>query len=108
MSSSALERATQLLGLHDTELVALLHVSPAELASWRRGGVPQDQAAAVGALEDVAKRLAVWIEPAQLRHFVRQPRSEFAGRPLLQALAEDGADSVHAAVDHLLASGLLP
>ena len=108
MSSAALERATQLLGLHDAELQALLHVDAAELAAWRRGGVPADSAAVIGALEDVAKRLAVWIDPAQLRHFVRQPRSEFGGRPLRQALAEDGAESVHATVDRLLASGLLP
>lgn len=108
MSGPELQRAIQLLGLSDAEVAALFRVSPAELAMWRRGGVPEQHAAAVAAVDDVARRLSVWIDPAQLRHFVRQPRSEFAGRPLLQALAEDGPDSVHATVDRLLASGLLP
>jgi hypothetical protein len=108
VTSPALARAIELLGLTDAEMVALFHVSPAELAEWRKGDVPATHAADVAAVEDVAKRLAVWLDPAQLRHFVRQPRAELGGRPLLQALAEDGAQPVHAAVDRLLASGLLP
>jgi hypothetical protein len=70
--------------------------------------VPAQQAAAVTALDDVAKRLAVWLDTAQLRHFVRLPRAEFAGRSVLQVLAEDGPQPVHAELDRLLASGLIP
>ncbi len=106
--SGALARAIQVLALDDAEMVALFHVSPAELTEWRRSGVPAQHAGAVSAVEDVAKRLAVWLDPAQIRSFVRQPRSEFAGRPLLQVLAEEGPEAVHARIDALLASGLIP
>ena len=106
--SAALARAEQVLGLTDAEMVALFHVSSAELAGWRKAGVPAQHAAAVSTVEDVAKRLAVWLEPGQLRHLVRQPRPELGGRSLLQMLAEDGPDAVHAEVDRLLASGELP
>jgi hypothetical protein len=50
----------------------------------------------------------VWLEGDRLRSFVRQPRAEFGGRPLLQVLAEDGPEPVHAELDRLLAAGLLP
>jgi hypothetical protein len=96
------------LGLADVEMVALFHVSPAELAQWKRSGVPVEHAATVTAVDDVAKRLSVWLEGDRLRSFVRQPRAEFGGRPLLQVLAEDGPVPVHAELDRLLASGLLP
>ena len=108
MSSAALARAVQILALHDVEMVAIFHVSPAEIGAWKRGDVPPEHAAAVAAVEDVARRLAVWLEPGPLRHFVRQPRSEFGGRPLLQVLAEEGPKPVHAEIDRLLAAGLLP
>jgi hypothetical protein len=101
-------RAVAVLGLHDVEMMALFHVSAAELARWKRSSVPAERAADVAAVEDVAKRLAVWLEGEQLRSFARQPRSEFGGRPLLQVLAEEGPAPVHAELDRLLASGLLP
>jgi len=108
VSAATLDHAVQVLGLHDAELVALLHASPAEVAQWRTAGVPAQHGDAVATLDDVAKRLSVWVDGAQLRHFVRQPRAEFGGRPLLQVLAEDGPAPVHAELDRLLASGLLP
>lgn len=108
MSTAALARAAAALGLHDVEMVALFHVSPAELSQWKRSGVPADRAADVAAVEDVAKRLAVWLEGDQLRTFIRQPRSEFGGRPLIQVLAEEGPRPVHAEIDRLLSLGLLP
>jgi hypothetical protein len=108
MSPAALARAVQVLGLADIELVALFHVSPAEIAEWKRSGVPVQHAAAVAAVEDVAKRLAVWLDPGPLRGFVRQPRNELGGRPLLQVLAEEGPAPVHAAIDRMLEAGLLP
>jgi hypothetical protein len=108
VSNAALARAVTVLGLHDIEMVAIFHVSPAELAQWKRGRVPAERAADVAAVEDVAKRLAVWLEGDRLRSFVRQPRSEFGGRPMLQVLAEEGPGPVHAELDRLLASGLLP
>ena len=108
VSTTALARAVEVLGLAEIEMVALFHVPPAELARWRRTGVPPEHAAQVGAVEDVAKRLAVWLDPGQLRHFVRQPRGELGGRPLLQVLAEEGPAPVHAEIDRLLAAGLLP
>jgi hypothetical protein len=108
MATAALARAVQVLGLADVEMVAIFHVSSAEIAQWRKGGVPAQHAAAVSAVDDVARRLAVWLEPGPLRAFVRQPRSDFGGRPLLQVLAEEGAAPVHAEIDRLLAAGLLP
>jgi hypothetical protein len=108
LSTAALVRAVNVLGLVDIEMVALFHVSPAELAQWKRTGVPAERAADVVAVEDVAKRLSVWLEGDRLRSFARQPRSEFGGRPLLQVLAEEGPAPVHAELDRLLASGLLP
>lgn len=108
MTTGALVRAIAVLGLHDVELVALLHVSPAELAQWKRSGVPAERAGDVAAIEDVARRLAVWLEGDRLRSFVRRPRSEFGGRPLLQVLAEEGPAPVHAEIDRQLALGLLP
>lgn len=108
MASPPLARAIEAFGLSDAEMVALFHVSPAELAEWRKHGVPAQHAADVAAVEDVAKRLAVWLDAGQLRHFVRQPRAELGGRPLLQALSDDGPQPCHAAIDRLLASGLLP
>ncbi|HEV7677664.1 MAG TPA: hypothetical protein VGQ42_03765 [Candidatus Dormibacteraeota bacterium] len=108
MSTPALRHAIQLLGLHDPELVAIFKIRPVELAEWKRGAVPATQAAAVTALDDIAKRLAVWLDRAQLQSFVRQPRAEFGGRPLLQVLAEEGPEPVHAELDRLLAAGLLP
>jgi hypothetical protein len=108
VSTTALTRAIQLLGLRDPELVAIFHISPTELAEWKRGGVPATHAAAVTALDDIAKRLAVWLDRAQLQHFVRQPRAEFGGRPLLQVLADEGPEPVHAELDRMLAAGLLP
>ena len=98
----------QALGLHDVEMAALFHVTTAEVAEWRRTGVPEAGEASVRTVEDVAKRLAVWIEPERLADFVRRPRVEFSGRPLLQALAEDGPESVHAEIDRMLAAGVLP
>jgi hypothetical protein len=89
-------------------MVALLHASPAELAQWKLSGVPAERDADLTALDDVAKRLSVWLEGDRLRSFVRQPRGEFGGRPLLQVLAEEGPGPVHAELDRLLASGLLP
>lgn len=108
MTAAALARAIAVFGLHDVELVAIFHVSPAELAAWKRSGVPDERAADVAAVEDVAKRLAVWLEPGPLRSFVRRPRPELGGRPLLQVLAEQGPQPVHAEIDRLLAAGLLP
>lgn len=108
MSGAALARAVAVLGLHDVELAAIFHLSPAEVAEWKRGRVPAERAADVAAVEDVAKRLAVWLEGDRLRSFVRQPRSDFGGRPLLQVLAEDGAAPVHAEIDRQLALGLMP
>jgi hypothetical protein len=108
VTSAALARAVQVLGLGDAEVVAIFHVSPAELAGWRKGGVPAEHAGVVSTVEDVAKRLAVWLDPGQLRHAVRQPRADLGGRSLLQVLAEDGPDAVHAEVDRMLASGHLP
>ena len=108
MSSAALARAVAVLGLHDVELVALFHVSPAEIAAWKRSGVPAERADDVAAVEDVAKRLAVWMEGDRLRSFIRQPRSELGGRPLIQVLAEEGPQPVHAEIDRQLALGLLP
>jgi hypothetical protein len=108
MTTATLARTVQVLGLADVEMLAIFHISPAELATWKRSGVPAEQAAAVAAVEDIAKRLAVWLEPGPLRHFVRQPRIEFGGRPLLQVLAEQGPVPVHAEIDRLLAAGLLP
>jgi hypothetical protein len=108
MSTAALGRAVGLLGLADAEMVALFKVSPAELAEWKRSGVPATHADVVSTVDDVAKRLAVWLEGGALRSFVRQPRSEFGGKPLLQVLAEQGPVPVHAELDRLLASGLLP
>jgi hypothetical protein len=96
------------LGLHDVEMQALFHISADELARWKRGRIPAERDADVVAVEDVAKRLAVWLEGAQLQSFARQPRSELGGRPLLQVLAEEGPAPVHAELDRLLASGLLP
>jgi hypothetical protein len=108
VTDAGLARAVAVLGLVDVEMVALFHVSPAELARWKRSGVPAEHAATVTDVDDVAKRLSVWLEGDILRSFVRQPRSEFGGRPLLQVLAEDGPLPVHAELDRLLASGLLP
>ncbi len=108
MSTAALARAIALLGLHDVELMALFHVDAAELARWKRSGVPAERAADVAAVEDVAKRLAVWLEPDRLRSFVRAPRQDFGGRPLIQVLAEQGPAPVHAEIDRQLALGLLP
>jgi hypothetical protein len=108
VTTAALTRPIQVLGLADPELVAIFHISPVELAEWKRSGVPATHAAAVATLDDIAKRLSVWLEPTQIRHFVRIPRSEFSGRPLLQVLAEDGPEPVHAELDRLLTSGLLP
>lgn len=108
MSSAALARSVAVLGLVDVEMLALFHISPAELQEWKRSGVPVDHAGDVTAVEDVTKRLAVWLEGDRLRSFVRQPRAEFGGRPLLQVLAEEGPRPVHAALDRLLSSGLLP
>jgi hypothetical protein len=108
VTTAALARAVQVLGLHDVEMVAIFHISPAELAQWKRSGVPPDHAAAVGTVEDIAKRLAVWLEPGPLQHFVRVRRAELGGRPLLQLLAEDGPDAVHAEIDRMLAAGELP
>lgn len=105
---AAFARAVAVLGLHDVEILALFHISAAELAEWRRGGVPDGQAAQVGAVGDVAKRLSVWLEGDRLRSFIRQPRSEFGGRPLIQVLAEQGPEPVHAEIDRLLSLGLLP
>jgi hypothetical protein len=96
------------LGLADVEMLAIFHISAAELAQWKRSGVPAEHAGAAADVADVAKRLSVWLEGDRLRSFVRQPRSEFAGRPLLQVLAEEGPAPVHAELDRLLASGLLP
>ena len=108
MSDAVLARAISVFGLADVEMVALFHVSPAELARWKRSGVPTEHAATVAAVDDVAKRLSVWLEGDRLRSFARQPRAEFGGRPLLQVLAEEGPEPVHAELDRLLASGLLP
>ena len=108
MSVQALARAAQVLGLHDVEMQALFHIDAAELQQWKRGRIPAERDADVAAVEDVAKRLAVWLEGDQLRSFARQPRSEFGGRPLLQVLAEQGPALVHAELDRLLAAGLLP
>jgi len=108
VSGAGLSRAIAVLGLVDVEMLALFHLSPDELARWKRSGVPAEHAAAVTAVDDVAKRLSVWLEADRLRSFVRQPRSEFGGRPLLQVLAEEGPEPVHAELDRLLASGLLP
>jgi hypothetical protein len=108
VSTAALDHAIHLLGLRDPELVAIFHVSPVELAEWKRAGVPATHAAAVTALDDIAKRLAVWLDGAQLRHFVRQPRAEFGGRPLLQVLAEESPEPIHTELDRMLAAGLLP
>jgi hypothetical protein len=106
--TAALQRTIAALGLADVEMVALFHVSPAVLTRWKRSGVPAEHAAAVSAVEDVAKRLSVWLEGPQLRSFVRQPRGELGGRPLLQVLADDGPEPVHAELDRMLAAGLLP
>lgn len=108
MTDAALARAIALLGLADVEMLALFHVPPEELARWKRSGVPAERAADVAAVEDVAKRLAVWLEGDQLRSFVRQPRGELGGRPLIQVLAEEGPQPVHAELDRMLAAGLLP
>ena len=108
MSDAVLARAISVFGLADVEMVALFHVSPADLARWKRSGVPPEHAATVAAVDDVAKRLSVWLEGDRLRSFARQPRAEFGGRPLLQVLAEEGPEPVHAELDRLLASGLLP
>jgi hypothetical protein len=109
VSDAGLAHAIAVLGLVDVEMVALFHVSLAELARWKRSGaIPAEHAGSVAAVDDVAKRLAVWLEGDRLRSFVRQPRSEFGGRPLLQVLAEDGPAPVHAELDRLLHSGLLP
>jgi hypothetical protein len=108
VSTPALDHAIQLLGLRDPELVAIFHVSPVELGAWKRAEVPATHAVAVTALDDIAKRLAVWLDRAQLSHFVRQPRAEFGGRPLLQVLAEEGPEPIHAELDRMLAAGLLP
>jgi hypothetical protein len=108
VTTAALTRPVQLLGLTDPELVAIFHISPVELGEWKRSGVPATHAGSVSTLDDIAKRLSVWLEPTQLRYFVRIPRSEFGGRPLLQVLAEEGPEPVHAELDRLLASGLLP
>ncbi|HXA30383.1 MAG TPA: hypothetical protein VN193_16740 [Candidatus Angelobacter sp.] len=108
MTSAALARAIAVFGLADVEMLALFHISAAELARWKRSGVPAEHAAQVTAVDDVAKRLSVWLEGDRLRTFVRQPRSEFGGRPLIQVLAEEGPAPVHAELDRLLASGLLP
>jgi hypothetical protein len=70
--------------------------------------VPAERAADVAAVEDVAKRLAVWMEGDRLRSFVRQPRSDLGGRPLIQVLAEEGPKPVHAEIDRQLSLGLLP
>ena len=45
-------------------------------------------------------------EPMSLLHLA--VHSHFGGRPLLQVLAEEGPEPVHAELDRLLASGLLP
>lgn len=108
MSPAALARAVQTLGLTDPELVALFGISPAELAEWKRSGVPAQHAATVAALDDVSRRLAVWLDAGRLRGLVRQPRSEYGGRTLLQLLATEGAGPVHAEIDRLLSLGLLP
>ncbi|HZS15796.1 MAG TPA: hypothetical protein VFC09_14470 [Candidatus Dormibacteraeota bacterium] len=108
MSTAELQRAAAVLGLAEVEMLALYHVAAEELARWRRSGVPAEHRASVAAVEDVAKRLSVWMEGDRLRSFVRQPRAEFGGRPLLQVLAEEGPQPVHAELDRLLASGLLP
>jgi hypothetical protein len=108
VTTAALARAVAVLGLHDVELVAIFHVSADELARWKRSGVPAERAADVAAVEDVAKRLAVWLEGDPLRSYVRQPRPELGGRPLLQVLAEEGPQPVHAEIDRQLALGLLP
>ena len=108
MSTAALARAVALLGLHDVELIALFHVPPDEIARWKRSGVPAERAADVAAVEDVAKRLAVWMEGDRLRSFIRQPRADLGGRPLIQVLAEEGPRPVHAEIDRQLALGLLP
>jgi len=108
LSTAALARAVQVLELHDIELQALFHISADELSRWKRSGVPADREADVAAVEDVARRLAVWLDPAPLRMFVRRPRGELGGRVLLQVLAEDGPAAVHAEIDRLLAAGELP
>ena len=108
MSTAALARAIALLGLHDVELVALFHVPADEIARWKRSGVPEERAADVAAVEDVARRLAVWLEGDRLRSFIRQPRADLGGRPLIQVLAEEGPAPVHAEIDRQLALGLLP
>lgn len=108
MSTAALARTVQVLELHDVELQALFHITPEELGRWKRSGVPAEREADVAAVEDVARRLAVWLDPGPLQMFVRRPRGELGGRVLLQVLAEDGPGAVHAEIDRLLAAGELP
>jgi len=108
MTSAALARTVQALELHDVEVQALFHISAEELARWRRSGVPAEREADVAAVEDVARRLSVWLEPGPLQGFVRRRRGELGGRVLLQVLAEDGPAAVHAEIDRLLAAGELP
>lgn len=108
MTTATLARAIAVFGLADVEMLALFHITAAELSQWKRSGVPPEHAAQVTAVDDVGKRLSVWLEGDRLRSFVRQPRSEFGGRPLIQVLAEEGPAPVHAELDRLLASGLLP
>jgi hypothetical protein len=90
------------------ELMALFHIPADEVARWKRSGVPPERAADVAAVDDVARRLAVWLEGDRLRSFIRRPRSELGGRPLIQVLADEGAEPVHAEIDRQLALGLLP
>ena len=94
-----------ILGLSSVEMAGLFHISEAELAQWRRDGVPSLRKATAGRLLDLARLLRDQIIPERIPEIVRTREEWLGNRSILEVLGDEGVDPIYVYLDRLFLSG---
>ena len=90
-----------IFGLSDAELAKLFGVSRAAVAKWRVRGVPVERVAEVDRVSELATYFRRRFIPARIPQIVRNPGKGFAGKSVLQTLAQHGVEPVYAYLEQL-------
>ena len=94
-------RIKQQLGLTDIELALLFAVSRQAVKQWEFHGIPPTRMSAVGDIVATVDLLARKLKSGRLPLVARKPAERFAGKTLLEALADDASHTRRVASESL-------